>query len=254
MSADREVLLQCDSLTRNFGSGKGVENLSITLRRGDALGLLGLNGAGKSTTLKLLCGALVPDTGTIKIAGLSLEDHPLAARALIGFLPDQPPLYSDMRVDSYLRFCAKLRRVEKDHIEKQLDYVIDACDLATVSKTRIAKLSKGFCQRVGVAQALIHEPNVLLLDEPSNGLDPQQLQAMRELIAKTASEQSVIFSTHLLAEAQAVCNRIAVLHDGVLIADMPTTGNAQELDQLFTKLVQSAPTRNSQTIAQSEST
>lgn len=240
-SQDCHVLLQCESLSRTFSANKGVHGISLTLREGDVLGLLGLNGAGKSTTLRMLCGVLAPDEGSIHIAGHNLEDEPMRARAAVGYLPDQPPLYSDMRVDSYLRFAAKLRRVKKSSLQARLDYVVEACDLQDVRRSRIAKLSKGYRQRVGVAQALIHNPKVLLLDEPSNGLDPQQLSAMRDLIKSSAINNSVIFSTHLLSEAQAVCNRIAVLHEGKLVADFSTTEQTNELDQLFSQLVNKQP-------------
>jgi len=240
-----DVLLEAHSLSRSLSDQAQVQDVSLTLRRGDVLGLLGLNGAGKSTTLRMLCGVLVPDAGHVTIAGHSLADDPLRARARIGFLPDQPPLYADMRVENYLQLCAKLRRIDKASVNDRVTAIIDRCDLGSVRRQRIAKLSKGYRQRVGLAQALVHQPDVVLLDEPSNGLDPQQMQSMRTLIKSVGAEHCVIFSTHLLAEARAVCNRIAVMHDGRLIADQTTGHDDAQLETLFDQLVRDDPQQQS---------
>ncbi len=225
-------------LTRKMGDTTVVDNLSLELQQGDILGLLGLNGAGKSTTLKMLAGVLAPDSGDIIIAGHDLNDDPIKARQQIGFLPDQPPVYPEVTVAAYLRFCAKLRRVPNGDIASRCQSALEACELTGVAKKRIGKLSKGFQQRVGLAQALIHQPAVVLLDEPSNGLDPQQMQSMRELITNTAQKNCVVFSTHLLSEVTAVCNRIAVMHDGRIVHDQYTNDNLDALQQLFNDLVQ----------------
>jgi len=235
-------LLIADSLSRRLSVDAGVYDISIKLQRGDILGLLGLNGAGKSTTLRLLTGTLVPDSGDVIISGHSMRDAPLQARQKIGYLPDQPPLYNDMRVASYLAFCAKLRRVSKATLQSNIETVLDECDLQSVRRVRIGQLSKGFRQRVGLAQALVHKPDVLLLDEPSNGLDPNQMQGMRNIIAHAGEKQAVIFSTHLLNEAQAVCNRIAVVHKGKLIHEAHVTGNNSQLEDLFSGLTNDQPT------------
>ncbi len=229
-------LLDADKLSRRLSADAGVYDISIKLQRGDILGLLGLNGAGKSTTLRLLTGTLVPDSGDVRISGDSMREAPLQARRKIGYLPDQPPLYNDMRVESYLRFCAKLRLVAKAEQQSNVEAVLNECDLQSVKKNRIGQLSKGFRQRVGLAQALVHKPHVLLLDEPSNGLDPNQMMGMRNIIKQTGEKQAVIFSTHLLAEAQAVCNRIAVVHKGKLIHEDKVTGDNKQLEDLFTGL------------------
>jgi ABC-2 type transport system ATP-binding protein len=221
-----------------------VHDVSLTLRRGDVLGLLGLNGAGKSTTLQLLCGVLAADTGSVTVDGHDLHEEPMAARAQIGYLPDQPPLYPDMRVNSYLVLCARIRRVPRRIVTARVDAAIERCQLRNVRTQRIAELSKGYRQRVGLAQALVHEPAVILLDEPSNGLDPQQMQEMRELIRTLGKQQSVIFSTHLLAEAQAVCTRIAVMHEGRLVADRAADG--KDLGALFTQIVNSGKPGNTE--------
>lgn len=241
MSTAADVLLKAQGLSRRLSDQAQVQDVSLTLRRGDVLGLLGLNGAGKSTTLQLLCGVLAADSGDVVIGGHSLADEPLLARARVGFLPDLPPLYPDMRVVEYLRLCARLRRVSKAAVAERVQAIIARCDLSDVQRLRIAKLSKGYRQRVGLAQALIHEPDVVLLDEPSNGLDPQQMHSMRDLIKTVGAEHSVIFSTHLLGEAQAVCNRIAVMHDGRLIADQPVGSDDAQLETLFDQLVRTGP-------------
>jgi len=234
-------LLKATDLNRRLSDSAGVYDISLTLQRGDVLGLLGLNGAGKSTSLRLLAGTLVPDSGEVTVNGHSMAEAPLLARQCIGFLPDTPPLYNDMRVTDYLRLCAKLRRVAKELIHDKVKAVLDHCDLHEVSKQRIGQLSKGFRQRVGLAQALVHEPSVLLLDEPSNGLDPNQMQGMRRIIQTAGETQAVVFSTHLLNEAQAVCNRVAVVHNGRLIHEAAITDNDTQLEELFTGLLREPP-------------
>ncbi len=236
-----KTLLEATQLNKRLGPDSGIHDLSITLHRGDILGLLGLNGAGKSTTLKMLAGTLVPDSGQVTISGFSMAEAPLQARQRIGFLPDAPPLFNDMRVADYLHFCAKLRRVNNASTAEKLEAALHLCDLNSVARQRIAQLSKGFRQRVGLAQALIHEPDVLLLDEPSNGLDPNQMQGMRSIISQFGEKRAVIFSTHLLNEAKAVCNRIAVVHQGRLIHKANVSDDDVQLEALFTGLVHEQP-------------
>ncbi len=230
-----------------------VADINLTLRRGDVLGLLGLNGAGKSTTLNMLAGVTVPDAGSVTVAGYSLAEQPLQARAALGYLPDTPPLYPDMRVGAYLKLTAQLRRVPKRLVRSAVDDASELCDLTAVQKHRIAALSKGYRQRVGLAQAIIHKPQLILLDEPSNGLDPHQMQSMRQLIQGLGETAAVVFSTHLLPEAVATCNRIAVMHQGRIVASERDTNagteqtakeqgvqplHRDELDTLFSNLVQ----------------
>ncbi len=243
MVNERPILLQAASLMRQISPTARVADVTLSLRQGDVLGLLGLNGAGKSTTLKMLAGVLVPDDGHIEIAGFSLADDPLRARAKLGYLPDTPPLYPDMRVNAYLKLAAQLRKVPKRELKTAVNHAIDRCDLSKVATHRIAALSKGFRQRVGLAQAIVHKPSLILLDEPSSGLDPHQMQSMRELIKNLGEEAAVIFSTHLLPEAVAVCNHIAVMHNGSIVASELGHPNTQalkreELDTLFANLVQ----------------
>jgi len=248
MVKERPILLQAEALTRHISPSAQVTDISLTLREGDVLGLLGLNGAGKSTTLKMLAGLLVPDTGDITINNHSMADQPVLARCNLGYLPDTPPLYPDMRVLAYLKLAAQLRRVPRREVKTAIDYAVQTCDLSRVANHRIAALSKGFRQRVGLAQAIIHKPKLILLDEPSNGLDPHQMQSMRNLIKTLGDTAAVIFSTHLLAEAVAVCNQITVMHNGRIVANemanAATHGNAnqgldrEKLDTLFANLVQ----------------
>lgn len=232
-----ENLLEARQLNRRLSDTAGVYDISLKLRRGDVLGLLGLNGAGKSTTLKMLAGTLVPDSGDVFIGGHSMSEAPLQARQHLGYLPDTPPLYNDLRVLDYLQLCAALRCVPKALTKAKVEAVMAQCDLDSVARQRITQLSKGFRQRVGLAQAMVHEPSVLLLDEPSNGLDPNQMQSMRSIIKQAGQNQAVVFSTHLLNEAQAVCNRIAIVHQGKLVHEAELLADNKELETLFSNLV-----------------
>lgn len=233
--ASAQPLLSATGLSRTLSDRASVQDISISLSKGDVLGLLGLNGAGKSTTLQLLCGVLACDSGKVIISGHDLEESPQQARRHIGYLPDQPPLYGQMRVRAYLCLAARLRCLTGNAVNEAVDRIIEQCQLTKVSNLFITELSKGYRQRVGLAQALVHDPDVVLLDEPSNGLDPQQMEEMRHLIRQLAQTRSILFSTHLLSEAQAVCNRIAVMHEGRLVADEPADG--ENLGALFTRLV-----------------
>ncbi len=226
---------------RDAGDSYAVRGVSLTLYAGDVLGLLGLNGAGKSTTLRMLAGCLVPHRGSVHIAGHSLNDEPMAARAELGYLADLPPLYDDMRVDAYLHLCARLRGVTRQDVSLRVAAVIEECKLAEVARRRISKLSKGFRQRVGIAQAIVHAPAVLLLDEPSNGLDPQQQEELRSLIKRQGTQRAVIFSTHLLGEVQACCSRVAIMHHGQLMAEHDLAdGMRDNIAAVFAKVTSSA--------------
>lgn len=241
MQRSTDNLLVATDLSRKLGESGGIAGVSLTLKTGDVLGLLGLNGAGKSTTLRLLAGTLMPDSGSISIAGHFLHEEPMLARQQIGFLPDNPPLYNDMRVHDYLVLAAKLRQINPAARTARIGAVVEQCDLSDVISQRIGQLSKGYRQRVGLAQAMVHEPAVLLLDEPSNGLDPNQTQGMRDAITQAGTNQCVVFSTHLLNEAQAVCNRIAVIHEGRMIHEAQVTGDNRQLENVFTQLIHEQP-------------
>jgi len=239
-------LLAARALTRLLPGRRGetaraaVDNLSLTLQPGDVLGLLGLNGAGKSTTLRLLSGCLSPHAGQVHIDGHDLQDEPLAARAALGYLADTPALYDDLRVTDQLTLAARLRRVPNTGIVEAVAVAIEACGLSEVARRRCGALSKGFRQRVGLAQAIVHEPRVLLLDEPSSGLDPQQMEEMRALVRRLGERRAVILSSHLLGEVQACCTRIAVMHRGALRLDRSLEAaddGGESLAALFGRLV-----------------
>lgn len=214
-------------LARRYGARAALADVDLTLHRGDCLGLLGLNGAGKSTTLRILAGVLAPHAGSVSICGHDLGREPLAAKRQLGYLPDLPPLFPDARVDEYLAFAAALHGVRDTGAA--VARVRARCGLDDVGRRLIRHLSKGYQQRVGLAQAIVHEPAVLVLDEPTVGLDPVQIRDVRELVRELARERSVILSTHLLPEVQQVCNRVAILHQGRLVHEGPLAGGGCRL-------------------------
>lgn len=211
------LTLSARNLSRRFGPREVVRNVSLELRRGEVLGLLGHNGAGKSTTLQLLTGALLPHAGHIEVCGFDLARQPKQAKACIGFLPETPPLYRDMCVDDYLVFAAQLHGVPRTQIAGALAETKRRCGLQDTGQKIIGTLSKGYRQRVGIAQALIHNPEVIILDEPTVGLDPSQIRDIRTLIRELGDAHSVILSTHLLGEVESICDRVEIMHHGRLI-------------------------------------
>lgn len=214
-----QSLVSVKNLYRRYGTLEAVRGVSFELRRGEVLGLLGPNGAGKTTTLQMLCGALAPTAGEILIDG---EDHVSAAtrtKRKIGYLPEQPPLYRDLSVDEFLRFCARLRGVERAGVEAAVAHAKSRCGLSQVGSRLIGNLSKGYQQRAGIAQSIVHGPAVVVLDEPTVGLDPNQIREIRRLIRELGDEHAVILSTHLLPEVQAVCDRVQILNEGRVVLD-----------------------------------
>jgi len=207
-------LLIATRLQRNFHGRQVVAPLELELTAGEILGLLGPNGAGKSTIMRMLSGDLAPDGGRIEIASDDLLLHPIAARRHIGFLPERPPLHPDQTVDEFLSDCARLRRLSRDALRAALPRVKRQCGLEGVGKRLIRKLSKGYRQRIGLAQAIIHDPRVVILDEPTDGLDPVQICQVRELIHDLAAGRGVILSSHILPEIQATCSRVMILQEG----------------------------------------
>ena len=212
-------LLQATSLTRYYGDYRAVDNISITLNAGDILGLLGPNGAGKTTTMSMLTGNLSPSHGKILIKGCDLADDPRQAKQSLGYLPEQPPLYRDLTVNEFLRYTARLRKIRGQAIVSAVNKACQRTGLSEVTGRLIGNLSKGYQQRVGIAQAIIHEPDVIILDEPTVGLDPIQIREIRELIRQLGSSHSVVLSTHILPEVQAVCNRVNIMHMGRIVYD-----------------------------------
>ncbi len=213
-----ETLVRVTDLTRRFGRHTALAGLNLTLDRGEVLGLLGPNGAGKTTCLGILSGNLAPSGGRVEIAGIDLARDPVGAKRLLGYLPERPPLYQDLRVDEYLRFCARLHRVPRAKVGEAVAEAKRRCALDDLGRRPIAKLSKGYRQRLGIAQAILHQPRLLILDEPTEGLDPVQVRQIRGLVRELARESGVIFSSHILPEVQAVCDRVAILHQGQLVS------------------------------------
>lgn len=212
-----ESLVSVRSLHRRYGNLHAVKGVSFELAKGEVLGLLGPNGAGKTTTMQMLCGALAPSAGEVFIEGESLLESPRSTKRKIGYLPERPPLYPEFTVDEYLRFCARLRRVESATVPKAMREVKSRCGLDRVGRRLIGNLSKGYQQRVGIAQAFIHNPRVVVLDEPTAGLDPNQIREIRSLIRELGEEHGVILSTHILPEVQALCQRVQILCEGQVV-------------------------------------
>jgi ABC-2 type transport system ATP-binding protein len=217
-----EALIRVENLTRYYQNHCAVKQLSFTLKAGEVLGFLGPNGAGKSTTMQVISGNLAPSEGEVSIAGHDIIEAPREAKRKLGYLPEHPPLYRDASVDEFLRFCARLHRIPRNAVASALDKVKSQCGLEDSGRRLIGNLSKGYQQRVGIAQAIIHDPPVVILDEPTVGLDPIQIREIRDLIRSLGSERSVILSTHILSEVQATCDRVQIIRAGELIYNAST--------------------------------
>ncbi|MGC1440218.1 MAG: ATP-binding cassette domain-containing protein [Burkholderiaceae bacterium] len=212
-------LIQSSGLTKSFGQFKAVDDVSFAVDRGEVAGFLGPNGAGKSTTMKMLCGYLQPDRGTASISGFDIQSHPVTAKQHLGYLPEGAPAYSDMSVAAYLQFSGRMRGMSGARLRSRLGEVAHRINLTEVWNKQIDALSKGYKRRVGIAQALLHDPEVLVLDEPTDGLDPNQKHEMRELIREIAANKAIIISTHILEEVEAVCSRAIIISEGRVVAD-----------------------------------
>ena len=219
--APTPAALIANNLCVQYGSTPTLKDVSFTLYQGDTLGLLGLNGAGKSTLLQVLSGALAPNSGTVHVGDHELYESQIETRMQIGYAPDKPPVYPEFKVSEFLGFIARVRRIPRSRCKQSINDAIERCALGEVKNRIIGNLSSGYQQRVNLAQALIHQPRILVLDEPANGLDPVQLMEMRELITTLTSEQATIFSSHLLPEVNAICNRVMLIHTGQQILDSP---------------------------------
>lgn len=211
--------IQISNLTKKYGAQTAVDNISFEVKTGEILGFLGPNGAGKSTSMKMITGFLGIGEGDILIGGRSVREHGDALKKHIGYLPENNPLYLDMPVIDYLRFCAALQNVDADKIDQRIRSMIRMCGLNAEKHKKIGELSKGYRQRVGLAQAMIHDPEILILDEPTTGLDPNQIVEIRRLIRELGREKTVILSTHILPEVEATCDRILIINKGKIVAD-----------------------------------
>ncbi len=211
------ALVQVTELYRYYAQHCVIENLNFSLKKGQILGFLGVNGAGKTTTLQMLSGNLAPTAGNIKIKGVDLLKQPLQAKLALGYLPETPPLYKDLTVDEFLSYCAKLHHVSNTLQQKSINNSKERCGLTQVGKRLITNLSKGYQQRVGIAQAILHNPDVIILDEPTVGLDPIQIKDIRNLIKELGQEHGIIVSSHILSEVQEFCTHVQIIHQGKLI-------------------------------------
>jgi ABC-2 type transport system ATP-binding protein len=227
-------MIDVKSLTKAYGSFIAVRNVSFKAEKGQILGFLGPNGAGKTTTMRIITGFMPATSGTVLIDGLDIFTQSLEARRRIGYLPETPPLYSDMRVDGYLRFVAKLRGVSRGKLEESVEHVMGTCGLGDVAHRICGQLSKGYRQRVGIAQALVHDPPVLVLDEPTIGLDPRQIHEIRDLIRGLSGQRTIVLSTHILPEVSQICDRVVIIAYGRVVLeetlkDLPTGTSLEDV-------------------------
>jgi len=211
--------LEVQNLSKQYGQQWAVDVISFQVARGELVGFLGPNGAGKSTTMKIATGYLPPTKGSIKVSGLDVVSDSLNVRKSIGYLPEHNPLYTDMYVHEYLRFCGGIFGIAGDGLKSRVGEIVELCGLEREQHKKIESLSKGYRQRVGLAQAMLHNPDVLILDEPTSGLDPNQLQEIRRLIKSISKNKTVLFSTHIMQEVQAICDRVVVINKGKIVAD-----------------------------------
>ncbi len=222
-------LIQVDQLTRYYGDHCAVNNVTFTLRKGEILGFLGPNGAGKSSTMQMVCGNLAPTSGQIRINGIDILDNPKEAKRELGYLPEIPPVYRELTVDEYLLYCARLHGIPRERWKAALDQAKERCGLTDVQERLIGNLSKGYQQRVGIAQAILHMPAAIILDEPTVGLDPLQIREIRGLIRELGQEHGVILSTHILSEVQESCTQVQIINQGKLVLNDSIEGLEQQM-------------------------
>lgn len=235
--------ISVNSLTKVYGSQKAVDNISFEIGKGEIVGFLGPNGAGKSTTMKMVTTYLPPTSGSAAVCGFDVQSQSMDVRKRVGYLPEANPLYYDMYVREYLEFSAGIHKLK--NVKEKVEEMIELTKLNKEAHKRIQALSKGYKQRVGLAQAMIHSPEVLILDEPTSGLDPNQIVEIRDLILKIGKEKTVLLSTHIMQEVEAMCSRVIIINNGVLVADDQLSslrGNNQSLEDVFRSLTkQTAP-------------
>ncbi|MCX7959416.1 MAG: ABC transporter ATP-binding protein [Deltaproteobacteria bacterium] len=211
-------MIEVKGLTKFYKQLRAIEDVSFSVEKGDIVGFLGPNGAGKTTTMKIITGFMPPDSGTAKVAGFDVFENPIEVKKRIGYLPENPPLYNDMTVNDYLNFVAEIKGIESKRIREETDRVSESCGIKDVRKRLIAHLSKGFRQRVGIAQAILGNPEIVIFDEPTIGLDPNQVFEVRTLIKELAREKTIILSTHILPEVEMTCRKVIVIHKGRIVA------------------------------------
>ncbi len=235
-----DLMIRVENLTKEYGQIRAVDRVTFNVRKGEVLGFLGPNGAGKSTTMKMLTCFLAPTAGTATVAGHDVFEHSLEVRKRLGYLPEDTPLYRDMTVLEYLEFAAEMRQMDPAKSPARIKEVGGRCGLSDVAGKLVGELSKGFRQRLGLAQAILHDPDILVLDEPTSGLDPNQIVEIRRLIKELGQEKTVILSTHILPEVQATCTRILIISGGKLVADdTPEALRAREKGSRYRVVVES---------------
>ncbi|MDH3327299.1 MAG: ABC transporter ATP-binding protein [Gammaproteobacteria bacterium] len=229
LRSQHETLVSVKEVSRYYGKNKAVDNISFDVKRGEVLGLLGPNGAGKSTAMQMITGNLAPSNGQITINNFDILDKPKNAKANLGYLPEQPPVYKELTVDEYLTHCSKINRIAHSHQRDAITLAKERCGLNSMSKRLIGNLSKGYQQRVGIAQAIIHSPAVIVLDEPTVGLDPRQIREIRSLIRELGNDHSIILSTHILPEVTATCDRVLIINRGKIMVTETIIGLQQRI-------------------------
>ena len=235
------LLIEAKNLSRFYGKHCAVDDVSFTLAKGEVLGFLGANGAGKTTTMQMLCGNLAPSTGQISINGYDLLEQPLHAKQCLGYLPDTPPLYKELTVNEFLQYCGRLHRLSFRTINNAVNAAKAHCGLNDVAERLIVNLSKGYQQRVGIAQAILHNPEIIVLDEPTVGLDPIQIKEIRSLIKELGSDHGVILSTHILSEVQETCSHVQIINQGKLIFKETISGLNQRMNTGTIRIVTRKP-------------
>jgi ABC-2 type transport system ATP-binding protein len=235
-----DLMIEVEGLTKNYGFTRAVDKVSFSVRRGEVLGFLGPNGAGKSTTMKILTCYLSPTAGRAVVAGHDVFDASLEVRKRVGYLPEDTPIYRDMTVLEFLQFAAAMRSMDRDKVDGRIKEIGQRCGLGDVAGKLVGELSKGYRQRVGLAQAMLHDPDIVILDEPTSGLDPNQIVEIRSLIKEIGQEKTVILSTHILPEVQATCSRVVIISGGKLVADgTPNELRARERGGRYRVVVES---------------
>lgn len=232
-------MIEVRNLVKEYGEYTAVKNISFSVNKGEILGFLGPNGAGKTTTMRMITGALPPTSGTVILSGFDVLEQPLEIKKRIGYLPETPPLYMDLNVESFLKFVVKIKGVEKSRQKENLEWAMEKCGLTDVRKRLIANLSKGYKQRVGLAQAIINKPDVLILDEPTVGLDPKQIREIRSMIQELSKEHTIILSTHILPEVTMICDRATIIQNGRIVKEGTISELTKEktLEEVFVELI-----------------